>query len=99
MPSKLLQGSTYLRTLWHQWVILPGQIEQAEVLSREHVTPSETIQQEQATELQEEREPEGDASTSPQPSPILRWSTRLRKPLDRFGTVVSFTDSDSEFEN
>ena len=32
-------------------------------------------------------------------SPALRQSTRLRRPPERYGTVVSFRDSDSELEN
>ena len=73
------------------WLILPSIEEQVD----ESVSPLQTAQENISTE-----QAMGESEETQNPSsPALRWSTRLRRPPERYGTVVSFTDSDSELEN
>ena len=81
------------------WVILPSQ---EETRPQETVSPLPTAREEISSEHEVENESEPTHSSAPpQPSPnqpALRRSTRSRRPPDRYGTVVSFRDSDSKFE-
>ena len=81
------------------WVILPSQ---EETRQQETVSPLPTAREEISSEHGVENESEPTRSSAPpQPSPnqpALRRSTRSRSPPDRYGTVDSFRDSDSEFE-
>ena len=61
----------------------------------ESVSPLQTAQENISTE-----QAMGESEEMQNPSsPALRRSTRLRRPPKRYGTVVSFRDSDSELEN
>ena len=73
------------------WLILSSIEEQVD----ESVSPLQTAQENISTE-----QAMGESEETQNPSsPALRWSTRLRRPPERYGTVVSLTDSDSELEN
>ena len=73
------------------WIILPSMEEQVDETISTLQTAQEEISIEQAMGESEE--------TQSPSSPTLRQSTRLRRPPERYGTVVSFRDSDSELEN
>ena len=81
-----------------QWVTSPSRTEQTKPASRENTSSPETaIGGLAESELEVEELPsQPQQDTSPLP---LRRSHRLRRPPDRYGTIVSFRDSDSEFEN
>ena len=83
---------------FQQWVIPPGWIEQTKSASRENFCSPE-----RTTDGQAESEPEVEQLPSPpqqDTSPLpLRQSNIIRRPPHRYRTIVSFRDSDSEFEN
>ena len=73
------------------WIILPSREEQID----ETVSPLQTAQEDISLE---QAMSESEEAQSPS-LPPLRRSTRLRKHPERYGTFVSFRDSDSELEN
>ena len=81
---------TTARDSQEDWLILPSIEEQV----NESVSPLQTAPEDISTE-----QAMGESEETHNPSsPALRQSTRLRPP-ERYGTVVSFRDSDSELEN
>ena len=73
------------------WIILPSMEEQLD----ETISPLQTAQEDTSPE----QTMSGSEETQSPSPPALRRSTRLRRPPERYGTVVSFRDSDSELEN
>ena len=73
------------------WLIWPSIEEQVD----ESVSPLQIAQEDISTE-----QAMGESEETQNPSsPALRWSKRLRRPPERYGTVVSFRNSDSKLEN
>ena len=84
---------------WMMTLSSPSKTAQTESVPRENLSP---VNDEMATHSQAGSESEqghiSDSTRSPSPL-TLRRSTRQSRPPDRHGTIVSFRDSDSEFEN
>ena len=82
------------------WLILPSIEEQVDESVSPLQTADESVSPLQTAEDMSTEQAMGESEETQNPSsPALRRSTRLRRPPERYGTVVSFRDSDSELEN